>query len=353
MKVPHRKKTREVAIGRAAVGGKKPILVQSMASTPTSDIRATLAQVRCLVEAGCEMVRVAVPDAKALAALPAIRKKCPVPLVADIHFNLSLALGALDAGCHKVRVNPGNLGGMDRFKAVILKARDKGAAIRIGVNSGSVEKELLAKYGGPTPEAMVESALRYIDTAERLKFQDIVISIKSSQALECLEANRLLSNAMDYPIHIGITEAGTPGYGALKSAVGLGALLLEGIGDTIRVSLTGDPVAEIPVAYDILKAANARIVTPEVISCPTCARLQYNMEKAALEIERRLKKVKKPVRVAVMGCVVNGPGEAREADVALAGGKGEAILFVRGKEVRRVKEREMVKAVIDAVEKFK
>lgn len=323
--------------------------VQSMTSTDTSDVKATLSQIKRLVSAGCEMVRVAVPGREALKALPIIKAKTPVPLVADIHFNFALAFSALDAGCDKIRINPGNIGGMERFKSVILHARDKGAAVRIGVNSGSVEKDLLKKHGGPAPEAMVESALRYIEQAEKLRFDRIVVSIKSSSPLDALRANRALSGAVNYPVHLGITEAGTPAYGAIKSAVGLGALLLEGIGDTIRVSLTGDPVREIPVAYDILKASGVRIVTPEIISCPTCGRLQYNMEKAAREIERRLKGVKKPVRVAVMGCFVNGPGEAGEADVALCGTGNGAMLYVKGVQVRKVRTKEMVNAVVRAV----
>jgi (E)-4-hydroxy-3-methylbut-2-enyl-diphosphate synthase len=348
MKKPQRKKTKEVRVGTQIIGGRHPILVQSMTSTKTSDVKSTVEQILALVEAGCEIVRVAVPDKASVAALSENKKRIPVPLVADIHFNASLAMAALDAGCDKIRINPGNIGGPDKFKEVLGHARDKGAAVRIGVNSGSVEPDLLEKYSGPTAEAMVQSAMRYLEVSESVGFDQIVFSIKASNTLDALESNRRFSALSDYPLHIGITEAGTRRYGAIKSAVGLGALLLDGIGDTIRVSLTGDPLQEIPVAYDILKASGARIVSPEVIACPTCGRLQYNMEKVAEEIERRLAGIKKPLRVAVMGCVVNGPGEAREADIALAGGKGEAILFKRGIEIKRVKESEMVEEVVRA-----
>jgi len=352
MKIPKRRKTREVRAGGVIIGGKAPVSVQSMTCTQTSDIRATLAQIRRLAKAGCELVRVAVPDSAALSALSALTKSSPLPLVADIHFKVDFALGALEAGCDKIRINPGNLGGLKPFQTVLRKAAGTGAAIRIGVNSGSVEKDLLNRYGGPTPQAMVESALRFIETAEKCRFHQLVVSIKSSHAPDAVEANRLLSKAMDYPIHIGITEAGTQHYGTLKSAVGLGALLLDGIGDTLRVSLTGDPVLEIPAAFDILKAAGVRLVSPEVISCPTCGRLQYNMDKVAREIEKKLQTIRKPLRVAVMGCVVNGPGEAKEADIALAGGRNSALLFVRGKKVAQVREDEMVEAVIAAAKSF-
>ncbi|MBL8026999.1 MAG: flavodoxin-dependent (E)-4-hydroxy-3-methylbut-2-enyl-diphosphate synthase [Fibrobacteres bacterium] len=348
MRVPTRRKTRSVKIGKLSIGGGAPVLVQSMTCTKTSDVSATLLQIDELEKAGCEIIRVAVPDKSALDALPAIKASCPMPLVADIHFNLSFALGAIEAGCDKIRINPGNLGGLDNFKKVLSKAAEKGCAIRIGVNSGSVEKALLEKYGGPTTEAMVQSALQYLEVCNDEKFDQIVISIKASSTLEAVEANRRFSELSDFPLHLGITEAGTPGYGALKSAVGIGSLLLDGIGDTIRVSLTGNPVNEIPVAYDILKASGVRIVTPEVVSCPTCGRLQYGMEDVAKEIEKRLASVRKPLRVAVMGCLVNGPGEAREADIALAGGKGEAVLYKKGVEIGKIKETEMVDAVVKA-----
>jgi (E)-4-hydroxy-3-methylbut-2-enyl-diphosphate synthase len=349
MKTPKRRSTKRVKIGTCTIGGNEPIIVQSMTTTKTSDVNATLQQINELHNAGCEIVRVAVPDKAALLALPSIKQKCPIPLVADIHYNLSFALGAIDAGCDKIRINPGNIGGVDKFIQVLSKAKEKGCAIRIGVNSGSVDKELLEKYGGPTTEAMVQSALQYLEVCEKEKFDQVVVSIKASNTLEAVMANRRFSELSSYPLHLGITEAGTPGYGALKSAVGIGALLLDGIGDTIRVSLTGNPVNEIPVAFDILKASGARITSPEVVSCPTCGRLQYGMEEVAKEIERRLATIHKPLRVAVMGCIVNGPGEAKEADIALAGGCGEAILYRKGVEIGKVKESEMVEAVVKAV----
>jgi (E)-4-hydroxy-3-methylbut-2-enyl-diphosphate synthase len=352
MKAPVRKNTKAVPVGRAVIGGKNPVLVQSMTSTLTANVRETVRQINRLVRAGCEMVRVAVPDRRAAKALGLIKAKMTVPLAADIHFNVSLALKAIEAGVDKVRINPGNIGGRARFEEVIRRAKARGTAMRIGVNSGSVEKALLDKHGGPTPQALVESALNYLEICRAHRFDRVVVSIKSSNCLDALKANRMLSAACDYPVHLGITEAGNRSYGAIKSAVGMGALLLEGIGDTLRVSLTGDPVSEIPVAYDILKAAGARIVTPEIISCPTCGRLQYNMEKVAAQIQKRLRGVKKPVRVAVMGCVVNGPGEAREADIALAGGRKTAILFKKGVEVKRVRERDMVDEVVKAVRDF-
>jgi (E)-4-hydroxy-3-methylbut-2-enyl-diphosphate synthase len=349
MRIPKRKESRAVKIGSLIIGKGEPVRVQSMTTTKTSDVEATLLQINELADVGCEIVRVAVPDKAALSALSAIKAKCPLPLVADIHFNLSFALGAIDAGCDKIRINPGNLGGTENFKKVLERAREKECAIRIGVNSGSVDKVLLEKFGGPTTEAMVQSAMQYLEVCDDEKFDQLVISIKASSTFEAVEANRRFSQLSNFPLHLGITEAGTPRYGALKSAVGIGALLLDGIGDTIRVSLTGNPINEIPVAYDILKASGVRILTPEVVSCPTCGRLQYGMEEVAKEIEKRLANVRKPLRVAIMGCLVNGPGEAREADIALAGGKGEAVLYRKGVEIGKVKESELVEAVVNAV----
>ncbi|OGJ89640.1 MAG: 4-hydroxy-3-methylbut-2-en-1-yl diphosphate synthase [Candidatus Raymondbacteria bacterium RifOxyA12_full_50_37] len=352
MNNPQRRKTRAIGVGKLVLGQGNPIRVQSMTSTKTSDIAATCKQIKRLVNAGCEIVRVAVPDLKALKALPGIKKYCPVPLVADIHFQAAYAIAAVAVGVDKIRINPGNIGGLERFKAVIRCCKNKGVAMRIGVNSGSVEKELLEKHSGPTPKAMVESAVHYLSICESLRYNQLVVSIKATHVMDAVSANRDLSEKMDYPIHLGITEAGGKYYGSIKSATGLGALLVDGIGDTIRVSLTGDPVNEIPVAYDILKATGARIVSPEIISCPTCGRLQYNMEKAAAEIEKMVRHIKKPLRIAVMGCVVNGPGEAREADIALAGGKGAALLFIRGKKIKQVGEKEMVREVVRIVEEW-
>lgn len=328
------------------------MLVQSMASTPTADLDATVSQALRLVDAGCEMVRVAVPDGAALDTLEQLKSRIPVPLVADIHFDHRLALGALDRGVDKIRINPGNIGSRDRTAGIYKAAVRCGAAVRVGVNSGSLEKHLLEKYGHPCAEALAESALTHIDHARAEGVEDLVVSIKSSRVRETIDACRRLADATDTPQHIGITEAGSVSYGSIKSAVGLGVLLLDGIGDTIRVSLTGDPVAEIKVAYDILKAAEVRIVTPEIISCPTCGRMQSDMAHVAGEIEKRLAGVKLPIRVAVMGCTVNGPGEAREADVGIAGGKGFGLLFRKGVPLRRVDEKDMVEALMSEIDRL-
>ncbi len=345
-----RKNTRPAKVGDRTIGDGAPILVQSMTSTSTADVDATVAQAKRLVDAGCEMVRVAVPDEKALEALEPLKSRIAVPLVADIHFDYRLALGALDRGVDKVRINPGNIGSRDRTTRIFKKAVQLGAAVRVGVNSGSLERHLLEKHGHPCADALVESALASIDHARAEGVENLVISIKSSRVRETIEACRKLAAATDTPQHIGITEAGSVAYGSVKSAVGLGVLLLDGIGDTIRVSLTGDPVAEISVAYDILKAAEVRIVTPEIISCPTCGRMQTDMTRVAAEVEEHLARRKLPIRVAIMGCAVNGPGEAREADVGIAGGKGFGLLFRKGVPLRRVDENEMVAALLAEID---
>jgi len=347
-----RNHTRSVRVGDRVIGGGAPVLVQSMTSTPTVDAGATLAQARRLVEAGCEMVRVAVPHRDALETLECLKAKLPVPLVADIHFDHRLALEALKRGVDKVRINPGNIGGPARAAGVFQEAVRRGAAVRIGVNAGSLEKKLLEKYGHPCAEALAESALAHIAFARDEGVENLVVSIKSSGVRQTIAACRILAGATNTPQHIGITEAGGAVYGTIKSAVGLGVLLLEGIGDTIRVSLTGDPVEEIRVAYDILKATGVRIVTPEIISCPTCGRMQSDMSRVAAEVERLLAKRKLPIRVAVMGCSVNGPGEAREADVGIAGGKKHGLLFRKGEAVRKVPEEEMVNALMKEVEEI-
>ncbi|MBN1419509.1 MAG: flavodoxin-dependent (E)-4-hydroxy-3-methylbut-2-enyl-diphosphate synthase [Planctomycetes bacterium] len=344
-----RRRTREVGIGTVRIGGAHPIAVQSMTTTDTRDVEATVAQIRALEDAGCEIVRVAVPDARAVEALPAVRARIRTPLIADIHFDANLALAAIDAGVDKIRVNPGNLGGVERFREVLRAARGRGVPIRIGVNSGSVPRDLLERFGAPTPEAMLEAAIRFVDVAEGEGHAGIVLSIKSSDTLATVRANRLLSARIDHPLHLGITEAGEPRYGAIKSAAGLGALLLDGIGDTIRVSLTGDPVREIPVAFDILKATARRITSPEIIACPTCGRLAIDVEALVAEVERRLAGVRLPLRISILGCVVNGPGEAREADLGIAAGRKKAMLFRRGEIVRTGPVREMVDALIEEV----
>lgn len=347
-----RTKTRSVKVGDRTIGGGAPVLVQSMTSTPTADVDATLLQAARLIDAGCEMVRVAVPDKEALSALELLKARIAVPLVADIHFDYRLALGALDRGVDKIRINPGNIGGRDRSTRIFKEAVRRNAAVRVGVNSGSLERHLLEKHGHPCSDALVESALTHIDHARTEGVENLVVSIKSSRVGETIDACRKLAAATDTPQHIGITEAGSIAYGSIKSAVGLGVLLLDGIGDTIRVSLTGDPVAEISVAYDILKAAEVRIVTPEIISCPTCGRMQTDMTRVAAEVEERLAGLKLPIRVAVMGCAVNGPGEAREADVGIAGGKGFGLLFRKGVPLGRVDEKEMVEALLAEIDRI-
>jgi (E)-4-hydroxy-3-methylbut-2-enyl-diphosphate synthase len=339
-------------VGDRVIGGGAPVLVQSMTSTPSTDEDATLAQALRLVEAGCEMVRVAVPGRDALPTLERLKAELPVPLVADIHFDHRLALAALKRGVDKVRINPGNIGSPARAAKVFHEAVRCGAAVRVGVNAGSLEKNLLEKYGHPCPEALAESALAHIAFARDEGVENLVVSIKSSRVRETIAACHILADATDTPQHIGITEAGGAAYGSIKSAVGLGVLLLEGIGDTIRVSLTGDPVAEIRVAYDILKATGIRIITPEVISCPTCGRMHTDMSKVAAEVERRLAGRKLPIRVAVMGCSVNGPGEAREADVGIAGGRKNGLLFRKGEAVRKVPAEDMIDALMTEIDEI-
>lgn len=349
---PRRRPTRTVAVGPLLLGGDAPVRVQSMCSTRTEDREATLIQARRLAAAGCELVRVAVPNRETLAVLPFLKERLEIPLVADIHFDHRLALGALERGVDKVRINPGNLGGRDRFARVIEAALRHGAALRIGVNAGSLEKRLLEKHGRPTAEALVESALDALRFAEEAGLDRVVISIKSSSTLETVRACRRLAEITDAPQHLGITEAGIPEYGRVKSAVGLGPLLLDGIGDTIRVSLTGDPVAEVYAAYDILKAAGVRMETPEIIACPTCGRMECDMGAVALEVSERLRDRRLPIRVAVMGCVVNGPGEARAADVGIAGGRGFGLLFRGGRPLRRVPAGEMASALIAEIDRL-
>lgn len=349
---PKRRLTRLVRVGSARIGGDAPILVQSMTSTPASDVEATLEEARRLIDAGCEMVRFAVPNADAVPNLKRLKSELSVPIVADIHYDYRLAVAALENGVDKVRINPGNLGGRDRFIEVLNAVRKSEAALRIGVNSGSLEKEILEKHGYPCAEALVESAVNSLKIAEDEGVRNVVVSIKSTNVFETVRACRMLADVTDVPQHLGITEAGLPGYGSIKSAVGLGALIVDGIGDTIRVSLTGDPVKEIRVAFDILKATGARIITPEVISCPTCGRTQMDMTAIASQVSDRLANKKLPIRVAVMGCPVNGPGEAREADVGIAGGKGFGMIFRKGVAIRKVAEAEMVDALMEEIEKI-
>ena len=331
-----RKRTRAVRIGRVTIGNGAPIAVQSMTNTDTRDATATLEQIRRLAGAGCEIARLAVPDIAAANAFKDIKAGSPLPLIADIHFDSRLAVAALEAGADALRINPGNIGGPAAIDRVVDAAKAHNAAIRVGVNSGSLEKHLLAKYGGPTPQAMVDSALSHVRLLEERGFEDIKISLKSSSVTASIEAYTLLSEVCDYPLHIGITEAGTLLRGAVKSAVGLGVLLWRGIGDTLRVSLTTDPVEEMAVAWEILRSLGLRQRGPEIISCPTCGRTEVNLLRLAAEVEKRLARETAPIKVAVMGCVVNGPGEAREADIGLAGGRGKGIIFRKGEVVRSV-----------------
>lgn len=334
--------TKQIHVGRVAVGGGAPVSIQSMTNTPTQDVEATLAQIRALAAAGCEIVRVAVPDMEAARAVGKIKEECPLPLVVDIHFDYKLALEAVAAGADKVRINPGNIGGEDRVKAVAHACAQRGIPIRIGVNGGSLEKPLLAKYGGVCPEAMVESAFGHIKLLNKFDFDDICVSLKSSSVPMTMKAYQIMSQRSDYPLHIGVTEAGTVRMGTLKSAVGIGGLLALGIGDTMRVSLSADPVEEIYAARDILKAAGVRREGAELVSCPTCGRTRIDLIRLAGEVEERLKGVDKPITVAVMGCVVNGPGEASAADCGIAGGVGEGLLFQKGQIVKKVPQEALV-----------
>lgn len=347
-----RKMTKEIEIGNIKIGGGNPIIIQSMCNTDTRDVAATVKQILQLEEAGCELVRVAILDMDAANAVAEIKKQIHIPLVADIHFDYRLALRVMDLGIDKVRINPGNIGEESRIRQVVEKAKEKQIPIRIGVNSGSLEKDLVQKYGGVTPQGLVESALRHVRILEKYGFYNIVVSIKASDVLFSLEAYQLLSQAIDYPIHVGITEAGTVYGGTVKSAVGIGAILAAGIGDTIRVSLTGDPAEEIRAAKEILKSLNLRKFGIQLVSCPTCGRTQIDLISIANEVEKLCQGIEKDIKVAVMGCVVNGPGEAREADVGIAGGKGEGLLFKKGEIIKKVKEEELVSALMDEIKKF-
>jgi (E)-4-hydroxy-3-methylbut-2-enyl-diphosphate synthase len=347
-----RKKTRQVTLGTVKIGGDAPVAVQSMCNTDTRDPKATLAQIGKLEQAGCEIVRLAVPDEEAAKALGLIRKGTKLPLVADIHFSHSLALEAVKQGIDGLRINPGNIGGKEKISEVVRACKDRGIPIRIGVNAGSLEKHLLEKYQHPTPEAIVESAFGHIHILEDLNFTDLKVSLKASDVLTTVAAYRLFSEKSDYPLHIGISEAGTLFSGTIKSSVGLGILLSEGIGDTMRVSLTADPVEEVRVAYEILKSLKVRQRGVNIISCPTCGRTEIDIIGLAQEVEKRLSHIKEPITVAVMGCVVNGPGEAREADVGIAGGKGIGLLFKHGEIITKLSEKELADTLVKEVEEI-
>lgn len=330
------------------MGGDAPVVVQSMTNTDTRDVTATVAQSRRLEEAGCEIIRVAIPDEAAADALPSIRKGIGIPLIADIHFHEALAVKALEAGVDGIRINPGNLG-KKSIRKIIGVAKERDAAVRIGVNAGSLEKDLLKKYGGPTAEALVESALRNLVPFEEAGFTNLKLSLKSSHVATMIEAHRRISEVTDFPLHLGVTEAGTLLEASIKSSIGLGILLYEGIGDTIRVSITGDPVPEVKVAYSILRALGVRKVGPEIISCPTCGRCEIDLIGLAEAVEKRLSGMRGYLKIALMGCVVNGPGEASEADIGIAGGRGTGLLFKKGKAVRKIREEDFVTGLMDEI----
>lgn len=346
----NKKLTKQIMVGNVKLGGDAPVVIQSMTNTDTRDAKKTLDQIRSLYNAGCEIIRCAVIDMEAAKALKEITTYSPVPVVADIHFDYKLALEAIDNGVSALRINPGNIGSKERIQKVVSKAKEKNIPIRIGVNSGSLEKDILEKYKVPNAEALVSSALRHIKILEDEDFFDIVVSIKSSNVKTMIEAYRLISEKVNYPLHLGVTESGTIFKGTIKSSVGIGTLLAEGIGDTIRVSLTSDPIEEIKVAKEILKSLGLRKEGLEFVSCPTCGRTEINLIKIANEVEKRLEKVNKNIKVAVMGCIVNGPGEAREADIGIAGGKGVGIIFKKGQIIKKVKEEDLVEELMKEIE---
>lgn len=348
----HRRQTRKVHVGHVIVGDGAPITIQSMTNTDTRDTQSTIAQIKRLEEAGCEIIRLAVPDLEAATALKVIKKSANVPLVADIHFDYRLAIAALESGIDKLRLNPGNIGGEDRVRMVVQMAKERQVPIRIGVNGGSLDRELLKKYGHPTPEALVESAMQHLSYLDDLNFDQVILALKSSDVTKTVQAYRLLATQTDCPFHIGITESGTKEGGAIKSAVGIGILLSEGLGDTLRVSLTGDPLEEIRVAKNILQALDLRQTGVKVISCPTCGRCNLDLESIALEVEKRVSSINKELTVAIMGCAVNGPGEAREADIGIAGGVNEGLLFKKGEIIRKVSADTIVSVLMEEIERF-
>lgn len=348
----NKRQSKKIRLGNTFIGGDSPVLVQSMLNVPASDIEGSVKQAAELEKAGCQVIRFAIPDKNALSLIEPIKKATTVPLVADIHFDYKLALGAAERGIDKIRINPGNIGSEDRVKAVADICKLKGLPIRIGVNSGSLEKHILEKYGSPTPEAMVESALYHASLLERFDFDDIVISIKSSNVNTMIECYELAAEKCSYPLHLGVTEAGTKRMGIIKSAVGIGSLLTRGIGDTIRVSLTDKPVEEVYAAFDILKAIGLKTDCPYLISCPTCGRTKIDLVGLAQQVEDRLRDCKKPIKVAVMGCIVNGPGEAREADIGVAGGDGCGLIFKKGEILRKVDEKDLLDELMKEVDKL-
>ena len=348
----NRKKTKVVDIGGVKIGGDNPVAIQSMCNTKTADVAATVNQIKALESVGCEIVRVAVPDMEAAEAIKEIKKQINIPLVADIHFDYRLALKAAECGVDKLRINPGNIGSLERIKAVVDVAKKDNIPIRIGVNSGSLEKDLLQKYGEVTPDALIESALRHVAILEKFDFENIVISIKASNVPFTMQTYSKLSDSVDYPLHLGITEAGTQYSGTIKSSVGIGAILAMGIGDTVRVSLTGDPVEEVRVAKQILKSLEMRKFGVSFVSCPTCGRTNIDLISLANAVEKRLEGINKDIKVAVMGCAVNGPGEAREADIGIAGGNNYGLIFKKGEILKKVPESELLNALMEEIEKL-
>ncbi len=344
------RQVRPVKVGNLTLDGQK-IYIQSMINIPASDVEGSVEQALRLEKAGCEIIRAAIPDKEAVRLIPAIKEKVNVPLVADIHFDYRLAVAAAEAGVDKIRINPGNIGSMDRVKAVVKACQSRNIPIRIGVNAGSLEKDLLEKYGSPKPEALVESAMRHIEILEQCDFQDIVVSIKSSNVINMIQAYRMLAQKCNYPLHLGVTEAGTERMGLIKSSIGIGSLLVDGIGETIRVSLTDDPVKEIYAAKDILKAVGKGSGV-KIVSCPTCGRTKIDLISLAQQVENAVRDVDKDITVAVMGCVVNGIGEAGEADIGIAGGDGCAVLFANGQKLRKVNESEALEALLSEIEKL-
>lgn len=344
--------TKQVKVGNVLVGGGAPVSIQSMLNIPASDIENSVKQAVRLEEAGCEIIRIAIPNMEAVRLIPALKENVKMPVVADIHFDYKLAIESVAAGVDKIRINPGNIGGTDRVKAVVDACKPKEIPIRIGVNSGSVEKEILAKYGSPTAEALCESALYHASLLEKFDYTNIVLSMKSSNVKTMVDAYKLAAEKCNYPLHLGVTEAGTERMGIIKSSAGLGALLLQGIGDTIRVSLTADPVKEIYAAKDILKALDIRRDGVQFVSCPTCGRTKIDLISIATEVENRLRDCNKNIKVAVMGCAVNGPGEAKEADIGIAGGNGVGLIFKKGEIIRKVPEDKLIEELIKEVEKL-
>lgn len=347
-----RRISKKIKLGNTFIGGDSDILVQSMLNIPADNIDGSVAQAKELAAAGCQIIRFAIPNEDALALIEPIKNAVDVPLVADIHFDYRLALGAVERGIDKIRINPGNIGDDSRVKAVADACKSAGIPIRIGVNSGSLEKEILAKHGAPTPQAMVESAMYHANLLEKFDFDDIVISIKSSNVSTMIDAYELAAQECNYPLHLGVTEAGTERMGIIKSSVGIGSLLTRGIGDTIRVSLTGEPVKEVFAGFDILKAVGLKKDCPYLISCPTCGRTKIDLISLANQVEERLKTCKKPIKVAVMGCIVNGPGEAKEADIGIAGGDGNGLIFKKGKILRKVDEKDLLDELMKEIEKL-